>query len=147
MTEPLHIVCPHCQATNRVPRARLSEGGTCGKCKHPLFTGRPIVLPAGAFPHFVARTELPVVVDFWASWCGPCKAFAPVFERAAAELEPWARLIKIDTEQEASLAAEHRIRSIPTLVILQGGRELARQAGAMDLQGFLRWVRSHVPTA
>ena len=143
MAESLHVVCPHCAAVNRLPQARLGEGPNCGQCKQPLFTGEPVALTAADFDRHVGRSDLPVVVDFWAPWCGPCRTMAPTFARAAAELEPTVRFAKVDTESQQALAARFGIRSIPTLAIFKGGREVARQAGAVDLRSLLAWVNSH----
>ncbi len=139
----LHAVCPHCNGVNRVPEDRLAAGPRCGKCKRPLFDGHPVNLTAASFERHVTRSDLPVLVDFWAPWCGPCKMMAPVFQQAAAELEPRLRLAKVNTEEEPQLAARYGIRSIPTLVLFRGGREVARQAGAMDLASLVAWARQH----
>ncbi len=139
----LHVVCPHCNGVNRVPEDRLAAGPRCGKCKRPLFDGHPVNLTAASFERHVTRSDLPVLVDFWAPWCGPCKMMAPVFQQAAAELEPRLRLAKVNTEEEPQLAARYGIRSIPTLVLFRGGREVARQAGAMDLASLVAWARQH----
>jgi len=142
MSDSLHIVCPHCHTTNRVPADKLAAHGNCGRCKQPLFDGHPATLTEANYARHLEQSDIPVVVDFWAPWCGPCKIFAPVFERAAAQLEPRVRLAKIDTQTEHALAARFGIRSIPTLAIYHHGREIARQAGAMNLNGFVRWVES-----
>jgi len=144
MAEPVHVICPHCDAVNRVPSARLGEGAKCGRCHAPLFTGAPVALDEQRFDHHVGRGDLPLVVDFWAPWCGPCRAMAPAFEEAARRLEPGARLVKVNTEEAQALAMRLGIRSIPTLAIFRGGREIARTAGAMDLGSLVAWVRRHV---
>jgi thioredoxin 2 len=144
MSDPLHLVCPHCDAVNRLPADRLAEKPVCGKCGQALFAGQPIDLNAGNFDRHIGRSDLPVVVDFWAPWCGPCRTMAPTFARAAAELEPGVRLAKVDTESQQQLAARFNIRSIPTLAIFRNGREIARQSGAVDAATLRRWVQSHV---
>jgi thioredoxin 2 len=143
MADPLHVVCPHCNAINRLPVERLADRPTCGQCKAALFVGEPLELGAATFDRHVGRSDLPVVVDFWAPWCAPCRAMAPAFASAAAELEPRVRLAKVNTEVEQELAGRFGIRSIPTLAVFRNGRETARQAGAMDLSTLLRWIRSH----
>jgi len=142
MTDTVHVVCPRCGATNRLPRARLGDGPACGKCKQPLFGGRPAELDGVAFERQVTASDLPVVVDFWAPWCAPCHAMAPHFERAARELEPHVRLARLNTEEERSVAARFDIRSIPTVILFKNGREIARQSGAMDSESLVRWVRA-----
>ena len=142
MSEPLIVVCPHCHAANRVPAERLADGGTCGKCKAPLFSGEPVELGAGNFDTHAGRSDIPLLVDFWAPWCGPCRTMAPAFAQAAKQLEPAFRLAKVNTEEEQQLAARFGIRSIPTLALFRNGREVARQAGAMDAASLVRWVRS-----
>ncbi len=142
MTDSLHIVCPHCDAVNRIPAARLEDKPNCGKCHRPLFDAHPVALTAASFDRHVGRSDIPVLVDFWAPWCGPCKMMAPQFEQAAAQLEPRFRLAKVDTEAEQSLGARYGIRSIPTLALFRGGREIARQPGAMGAADIERWVRA-----
>jgi thioredoxin 2 len=139
----MEIVCPHCSAVNRVQSDRLNERPKCGRCKEELFAGHPVELNAGNFERTITRTGIPVVVDFWASWCGPCKMMASVYQQAAARLEPKVRLAKVNTETEQMLASQFRIQSIPTLVIFKNGREVARQPGAMDLNNLLRWIQTY----
>jgi thioredoxin 2 len=136
----LLITCPHCLRRNRVPAERLRDGGHCGACKGSLFTGQPLNLSSAALDAHLAG-ELPLIVDFWADWCGPCKQFAPVFAQAARQLEPGVRLAKIDTEAEPALAQRFGIRSIPTLIAFRQGREVSRMAGALPLSAFLQWAQ------
>lgn len=145
MSDALHLVCPHCHAVNRVPAARLGQQPNCGHCHRPLFDGHPVELTQATFDKHISRGDIPVLVDFWAPWCGPCKMMAPQFAHAAQLLEPRVRLAKVDTEAEQALGARYGIRSIPTLTLFRGGREVARQAGAMGAQGIVRWVRTHTP--
>ena len=144
MSESLHIVCPHCDAVNRVPESRLGENPVCGKCGQALFNGYPVALTQQTFAKAISRNDIPVLVDFWAPWCGPCKMMAPQFEQAAKTLEPHIRLAKVDTEAEQMLGAQYGIRSIPTLALFKGGNEIARQAGAMGAADIVRWVQSHL---
>jgi thioredoxin 2 len=144
MSESLHIVCPACNATNRIPVARQQQGPKCGKCHAPLFSGKPLEVTAKVFENHIARNDIPILVDFWAPWCGPCKMMTPAFQQAAAQLEPHIRLVKVNTEAEQKLGAQFNIRSIPTLALFQQGREVARQAGAMGAADIVRWADSHV---
>jgi thioredoxin 2 len=144
MSEPVHLICGHCNAIVRVPAARLGESPRCPKCRHALFEGRPLALNAANFDKHLTRSDIPLVVDFWAPWCGPCRMMAPYYEQAAKEIEPKARLAKVNSDEEPALSARYGVRSIPTLVAFKRGREVARQSGAMDLNALLRWVDSAV---
>lgn len=144
MSEPLQVVCPHCHVINRVASGRLADGAICGKCKQALFAAHALELDGASFERHVAASDIPLVVDFWAPWCAPCRMMAPHFEKAAAELEPKVRLAKLNTEAEQAIAARYGIRSIPTLVVFRRGKELARQSGAMDGPALIRWVRSQL---
>ena len=144
MSANKHIVCSSCLTTNRVPEDRLAAGGVCGKCGKPLFNRRPVELTSANFDKIIGKNELPVMVDFWAPWCGPCKMMAPAFEQAAQQLEPDMLLAKLNTENEQAIAARYNIRSIPTLAIFKGGRVVAQQAGAMDTRSLTRWAHSQL---
>jgi thioredoxin 2 len=135
------VVCPSCQSANRIPEARLGDGPKCGKCKQALFVGRPIVLTDQTFDKHLRKSDLPLVVDFWAPWCGPCKMMAPYFEQAAAELEPGVRFAKVNTDDNPMLSQRYGISSIPTTAVFKGGREVARQPGAMNLPQLIQWLR------
>jgi len=144
MDQSLHIVCPHCTAINRIPANRIGENPRCGKCHRSLFTAHPVELTSADFRQHIERNDIPVLVDFWAPWCGPCKMMAPAFEQAAGELEPGVRLAKLNTEAEQAIGAQYSIRSIPTLALFQQGREITRQPGAIGATDIVRWVQSRL---
>jgi len=137
MSEPIHVVCPRCNAVNRVPSDRPTAEAVCGKCKQRLFTGEPIALTSQNFDKHIERNDIPVVIDFWAPWCGPCRAMAPIFDRAAKELEPRIRFAKVNVDEEPSTAARYGIRGIPTLIVFDHGKVAKQHAGLVDIN-FLR---------
>ena len=142
MSDSRHVVCPHCGTTNRIPTARLHDAPNCGHCHGVLFTGQVLELTASSFRKHVQDNGIPLVVDFWAPWCGPCQMMAPQYAEAVRELEPSARLAKLNTDSAPELAGEFGIRGIPTLMVFKGGRELARHSGAMGRPDIIRWVRA-----
>jgi len=143
MAERRHIVCPNCAAVNRVPAEKSAKGAKCGRCHQKLFSGYPASATAETFAKHIQQNDVPVLVDFWAEWCGPCRAMAPVYERAAAEFEPAIRFLKVDTEREQQLAAQYNIRSIPTLMLFRDGAVVAQQAGALDGRTLRAWLKQH----
>lgn len=137
------IACPHCAGLNRVALEKLSQQAVCGKCKSPLITHQPIELNLANFANHAQKSEVPLVIDFWASWCGPCQNFAPVFAQMAAELAPMFRFGKVNTEQQTELAAQFQIRSIPTLILMQQGQVIAQLSGALPKQQFVQWLQQN----
>ena len=142
MPDPLLIPGPHCNGLNRIPAARLAEHPKCGRCKNEVLTGKPFDLKQADYPSQI-KGDLPLLVDVWAEWCGPCKAFAPVFEQAASQLATTCRLAKLDSEANQQLAVKLGIRSIPSLILYKNGQEIARQSGAFPLQQLKAWLHSH----
>ncbi len=141
----IQVVCGHCNAVVRLPEDRLQDAPRCPSCHAPLFEGKPLTLTADNFDKHTTRGDVPLVVDFWAPWCGPCLAMAPFFEAAARQLEPRIRFAKLDTEAHPAPASRFNIRSIPTLIVFRGGKDVARISGAMDVSGLTRWLNSVVP--
>ncbi|MEK8085051.1 thioredoxin TrxC [Aquabacterium sp. A3] len=143
MSESLELVCPHCQAINRVPTARLHDGPSCGRCGGAILPSEPVSVDGAGLQRLLTRDGLPVLVDFWAPWCGPCRAFAPTFQQAAATYAGLVRFAKLDTEAHPDAGARHQIRSIPTLALFKGGRELDRVSGALPAPQLRAWLARH----
>ena len=144
MTESINIVCPHCLAVNRIAAQRLGDHPICGKCKNKLFDGKPCDLNKNGFDRNLNKSGIPLVVDFWASWCGPCKVMMPAFTQAAAELEPNARLVRLNTELEQEVASRYAIRAIPTMIMFKDSKEVQRESGAMTAKHIIDWVQSAI---
>jgi thioredoxin 2 len=144
MIDPLLIVCPDCHTTNRIRRADMANAPDCGSCHHALFNQHPVNLDEASFEKHLTRSQIPLLIDFWAPWCGPCLQMAPAYAQAAAQLEPTVRVAKVNTEEARALGARFNIRSIPTLALFVDGREVARQPGAMGTADIVRWTQSHL---
>ena len=138
----MHIVCPHCHATNRVPDDKLEHEINCGKCQRPVFDGHPANVSGAQLAAQIRNSDIPVVVDFWAAWCGPCRAMAPEFEKAAQMMEPHARFLKVDSDQEQAASMQYNIRSIPTLIVFKGGKEVARTSGSRSASQLVQWIQN-----
>ncbi len=147
MSQPVQVVCVRCSAVNRIPAERLSDDPVCGKCRKALFDGQPVDLNSGNMKRFLTQTDLPVVVDFWAPWCGPCKAMAPAFSQVAKDLEPKVRLAKLDTQANQQSGAAYNIRSIPTMIVFSKGKEVDRISGALPAAKLKQWISSAVKKA
>ncbi len=139
MSDNIDVVCAHCDSVVRLPSGRVQDAPRCPKCHEPLFAGKPVELTESNFDRHLTRSGLPLVVDFWAPWCGPCIAMAPFYEMAARQLEPKLRFAKLNTQDEPAPAARFGIRSIPTMIVFRAGKELARQSGAMETAALTRW--------
>ena len=144
MSAPIHIVCSHCDTVNRIPADKLVLRPNCGKCHQKLFEAHPIPLKGGSFAKHIDRSDVPILVDFWAPWCGPCKMMTPAFEKAAQMLHPRVRLAKVNTEEEQALAGKFGVQSIPTMVLFKNGREAARVSGAMGADQVVGWARGQL---
>ena len=144
MSTTRQIVCGHCGRINRLPAERAPQGARCGACHHPMFTGQPIEVDEAAFDRHVASSDIPVLIDVWAPWCGPCRAMAPMFERAAQQLEPGVRLLKLNSDNAPALSSRLNISGIPTLLLMHGGREIARHSGAMDTRSIVAWTETNL---